>query len=97
MANGTPAPAKAQCTGLSERPEADGYRLTRGLTAPSALLRAELAALLAAARWWEKAADWLQVNHWQGGTAQPKPPCCATSRMLYNSAMLLLRLQVKRA
>ena len=63
VANGTPAPAQAQGPGLSERPDADGYRLTRGLTAPCALLRAELAALLAAARWWEKSADWLQVRH----------------------------------
>ncbi|KAK9832062.1 hypothetical protein WJX81_003439 [Elliptochloris bilobata] len=62
VANGTPAPAAPRGPGLSERAEADGYRLARDLTSPAAALRAELAALLAAARWWEKPPDWLQAR-----------------------------------
>lgn len=60
-ANGAAAPAAA-ADGLAAPAEADGYRLARGLQAPAAALRAELAALLSAARWWDKPCDWLQVQ-----------------------------------
>ncbi len=60
-ANGAAASAAA-ADGLAAPAEADGYRLARGLQAPAAALRAELAALLSAARWWDKPCDWLQVQ-----------------------------------
>ena len=56
-------PAPAAAPGLAEGGDAaDGYRLARPLPPPAAALRAELGALLAAARWWEKPGEWLAAR-----------------------------------